>query len=71
MPPSSGSLWNCQAEALPATSYADIQEFVQALVPLFADCQKPFAFFGHSFGALLSFLICRALAERQLPCHAA
>ncbi|KOP55857.1 thioesterase [Pseudomonas coronafaciens pv. porri] len=51
----------------PATSYADIQEFVQALVPLFADCQKPFAFFGHSFGALLSFLICRALAERQLP----
>lgn len=51
----------------PATSYADIQAFVQALVPVFADCQKPFAFFGHSFGGLLSFLICRALAERGLP----
>ncbi|MBB5865962.1 alpha/beta fold hydrolase [Xanthomonas sp. 3058] len=51
----------------PATVYADIQAFVQALVPLFADSQKPFAFFGHSFGGLLSFLICRALAERGLP----
>lgn len=51
----------------PATTYADIQAFVQALVPLFADCQKPFAFFGHSFGGLLSFLLCRALAQQQRP----
>ncbi|MCC4597100.1 alpha/beta fold hydrolase [Xanthomonas campestris pv. phormiicola] len=51
----------------PATAHADIDAFVQTLVPMFADAARPFAFFGHSFGGLLAFLVCRALAQRRLP----
>ncbi|RZT99030.1 surfactin synthase thioesterase subunit [Advenella incenata] len=39
----------------------DIQILVREMVPLFAGASKPFAFFGHSLGGLLSFLVCRQL----------
>jgi surfactin synthase thioesterase subunit len=37
---------------------------IQALVP---HCDRPFAFFGHSMGALISFALTRRLRQRGLP----
>ncbi|WP_320069449.1 polyketide synthase [Micromonospora sp. RTGN7] len=47
-------------------SYADRARLVDDLVTLVdrLDDGAPFAFFGHSFGALVAFEVCRALAER-------
>lgn len=44
------------------------QELAQALLPL---CDRPFAFFGHSMGALLCFALARHLRQRgnPLPAH--
>jgi medium-chain acyl-[acyl-carrier-protein] hydrolase len=46
----------------------DFSELLKAMVPAIIPLlDKPFVFFGHSFGALLAFELCRALRRQGLP----
>ncbi|WP_457489095.1 thioesterase II family protein [Tardiphaga sp. P5_C10] len=52
--------------------YHDLPTLMDTLVPLLAQSvDRPFAFFGHSLGALVAFEAARGLALRgaSLPCH--
>jgi medium-chain acyl-[acyl-carrier-protein] hydrolase len=63
--PGHGSRWN-----VPPLS--TIPALVGALVPvLLPHLRRPFAFFGHSMGAVLAAEVARALIEREAPapCH--
>jgi medium-chain acyl-[acyl-carrier-protein] hydrolase len=54
------------------TPFSDVNALVQAAVPMMLPyLDKPFAFFGHSMGAVISFEIARQLRQRQLkgPIH--
>ena len=51
---------------------ADLQEFVNAILPeIMPFLDKPFAFFGHSMGALMGFELSRALRRKdgKVPFH--
>lgn len=48
--------------------FFDMESLVERLVLVLAQrLDKPFAFFGHSMGALLAFEIARALRRKQMP----
>lgn len=48
----------------------DMSRLVEHLLPTVLACDKPFAFFGHSFGALISYELCRRLAGLGIVPHA-
>jgi medium-chain acyl-[acyl-carrier-protein] hydrolase len=42
---------------------------VERLLPVFASCtDRPFAFFGHSLGAIVAYELARALSAAKMPC---
>lgn len=48
--------------------FSRVEPLSEALAEIFLDhLELPFAFFGHSVGALISFELARKLRERQLP----
>ena len=50
------------------TPFTNLQELVSAIIPIITpDLDKPFAFFGHSMGALIAFELTRLLRDRALP----
>ncbi len=49
-------------------AFTDVSTLVEALTePVAAYADKPFAFFGHSMGALISFELARSLRRKNLP----
>ncbi len=54
---------------LTESSFTRLKSLIQTLTPLISPyLDLPFAFFGHSLGALLSFELARELRRQNLPC---
>ncbi|RLM17219.1 thioesterase II family protein, partial [Brenneria goodwinii] len=48
----------------PEKLYYDMEKLITAMIPLFQCIDKPFAFWGHSLGGLLSYQVCQRLQKK-------
>jgi medium-chain acyl-[acyl-carrier-protein] hydrolase len=58
-----------RARRMAEPSETSLFRLVERLLPVFASCaDRPFAFFGHSLGAIVAYELARALSAAKMPC---